>query len=383
MEFPVEKMCPRICSTGAQNTYSSDLIACVDWFQATLKNVQVLQDVFDIFGLEISSFALIERGLYGYRKQYRFGGIAIFFDPPDERMGVHIQMSGEGCRQYEMLTSRDWQYTFSLLLNFDISISRLDLALDDFKGFFTLEKVVSKLKRAHVTSKFKTARHFQEIRISDGSTAGQTVYFGDSSSRLQIRMYDKKQQMIAKRGECDKDFWLRTELQLRDERAHSAFEMIAFGQNVGFLASGILKNYISFRVPSSDSNKSRWDVCDWWHSFLGDVEKIKLTMKHPSSSIQRSYDWFKKQVSPTFYVLLEAFDYDFDLLFDFLLDGRSRITVKHEDMLQRFDYDDLMFLKKKIRSQVYSSVNENQYFLDKMKKKLNEKRKRLKKNNAR
>ena len=51
-----ENLRPRICNTGAQNTWSSGLIACVDWFQATFKNVTTLQDIFDILGLEISSF---------------------------------------------------------------------------------------------------------------------------------------------------------------------------------------------------------------------------------------------------------------------------------------------------------------------------------------
>lgn len=356
-----ENLRPRIRNTGAQNTWSSGLIACVDWLQATFKNVTTVQDIFDIFGLKISSFQLLERGLYGYRKHYRFGGIAVFFDPPSTDMGIHVQMSGEGCRQYERMTSRDWQYTFALLLNFDVSIARLDLALDDFEGFFTLQKVVSKLKRGHVVSKFKKARHFEEIAISDGSTAGQTVYFGDPSSRMQVRMYDKRAQMLSKRGQCEHDFWLRTELQLRDEHAEQAAQMIASGRPIGELASGILKNYISFRVPSSDTNKSRWKVCDWWEKYLGDVEKISLSLKHPSPSVERSYNWFKKQVSPTFYVLLEAFDYDFDLLIDFLLHGENKKSFKHDDMLERFSKDDSLILKSFKENIVSNSKKANKF----------------------
>lgn len=361
LQLENENLRPRTRNTGAQNTWSSGLIACVDWFQVTFKNVTTLQDIFDIFGLEISNFQLLERGLYGYQKHYRCGGIAVFFDGHSTDMGIHVQMSGEGCRQYERMTSRDWQYTFALLLNFDVAISRLDLALDDFQGFFTLQKVVSKLKRGHVTSKFKRARHFEEISISDGSTAGQTVYFGDSSSRMQVRMYDKRAQMISKRGQCDHDFWIRTELQLRDEHAEQAVNMIASGRPVGALASGVLKNYISFRVPSADKNKSRWKVCDWWDKYLGDVEKISLSLKHPSPSVERSYNWFKQQVSPTFYVLLEAFDYDFDLLIDFLLEGESKKSFKHEDMLERFSKDESVILDRLKSNVMHNSKKANKF----------------------
>lgn len=60
LQLEIENLRPRTRNTGAQNTRSSDLIACVDWLRATFKNVMTLQDIFDVFGLEISSFGLVD-----------------------------------------------------------------------------------------------------------------------------------------------------------------------------------------------------------------------------------------------------------------------------------------------------------------------------------
>jgi phage replication initiation protein len=334
-----KKLCmPPCTSRGAQNTSLPALRACVDWLQATLKNVHDVHDTIDILGLQRDAFKEFPTGKYGYKSHMRFGHIAIYYDGrPD--MGIHIEMSGQGCREFERYTKKDWSQFFALLLNFDVNFTRLDLAIDDFKGYFTIEQVIQKIKRGHISSRFKEARRHDSWKIATGENTGMTVYFGDSSSRLQVRFYDKFKERVSKGKEMQDGvtFWNRVECQLRKERAMSAAVILAHEHyNTGQLVMGILQNYIRFLVPGKDSNKSRWKTCKWWEDYLHGVEKLKLTQVAPDATIERSKSWFENQVSATFAMLLEAYDYDEDLILEFLRHGMMKMTDKHKDMIKRF-----------------------------------------------
>ena len=72
--------------------------------------------------------------------------------------------------------------------------------------------------------------------------------------------------------------WKRTEMQLRDDKAH-AFAMTFKDRplELGELAFGLLANNLRFVVPNrNESNKSRWKTCRFWERFLGAVEVLKL-----------------------------------------------------------------------------------------------------------
>lgn len=345
MSFTEEKtvMLP-YCNTGAQNTELVGLRACVDWLQVTFKNVEDYTEVIELIGLVPSDFTYFPTGNFGYKSHARFGHIEVYFDG-QPNMGVHLKISGQGCREYEEYNVFDWSTLLALMFNWDINISRLDVAIDDFEGYFKLDQVLSKVKRGHVTSKFKEARQHQRYSLSDGSTSGLTVYFGDPSSRIQVRMYDKKLQLESKGQVVKVDFWNRTEIQLRNERAENlaivlAHEHLTTGQAV----QGILSNYLNFRIPSkTDSkNKSRWKKCDWWLKFLDAVQPLSLTQVAPDATVQRSKDWIEKQVSPTLAMLYEAFDQDEKMLMTFVKEGLPRLKKKHENMISKFKADKKM-----------------------------------------
>lgn len=334
-----KKTCmPPCTSRGAQNTCETALIACVDWVSVTLKNVHDVHDVIDLLGLPRDNFCDFPTGKYGYRSHARFGHIAIYYDGRPN-MGIHVEISGQGCREFEQYTKKDWSQFFALLLNFDVNFTRLDLAIDDFRGYFTIEQVIQKVKRGHVASRFREARRHDSWKIATGENTGMTIYFGDASSRLQVRFYDKYRERISKGYEILEGitFWNRVECQLRQERATSAAVILAHEHyNTGQLVMGILQNYIRFLVPGEDTNKSRWKTCKWWEEFLHCVEKLKLTQVAPDATIERSRSWVERQVSPTLAMLYEAFDYDDELIWNFVKEGIPRMTDKHRDMIMRF-----------------------------------------------
>ncbi|MDK8252518.1 replication initiation factor domain-containing protein, partial [Enterococcus faecalis] len=82
--------------------------------------------------------------------------------------------------------------------------------------------------------------------------------------------------------------WKRTEMQLRDDKAH-AFAM-TFKERpleLGELAFGLLANNLRFVVPNrNESNKSRWKTCRFWERFLGAVEVLKLQVPKQQNSLE-------------------------------------------------------------------------------------------------
>jgi phage replication initiation protein len=315
------------------------LTACVDWLQVTFKTVQNPYDVIDLLSLEPGDFIFFENGKYGFPYHLRFGHIAIYYS--DELEFVHLEITGQGCREYEQYKVTDWSVFLGLILMLDVNITRLDLAIDDTKGYFSFRTIKSKIKTEQVRSKFKTAKVVEEFQLSDGSNLGTTCYFGSPQSMIQVRIYDKLKERLNKNKSVDSsiDKWIRTEIQLRDERAYIAAKVISESPDsmLGTHIQGILKRYMNFvDKDKNDSNRSRWPVSKFWEKFLGDVEELPLTMIAPEASIQKTKDWISNSVVASFETLLDANNYNVDLIIDMIQSGSLKRKKKHENMLARY-----------------------------------------------
>lgn len=347
---------PRIGNTGVINTIEEGLTASVDWFSCTFHTIHAYTDVCGILGLDISNFTLMENGLNGYRRTAVYGNISILFDPPENtvNMGCHVNLTGEGCREFEKNFNEhfNWSTFISICLNFDVKFTRIDIAIDDYVGYFTLQQVMSKVKKGHLTSRFSKARNFEEHLLSDGSTSGQTIYFG--KGEVMFRFYDKYQERINKGYSLDKDLklWNRYEIQLRGKRATEACKVLAYeAYDTGELAKGLFANYLTFRVPSkTDTNKARWEVCDWWRIFLGDCAKISLSQVPPTLSVQRTKNWLDFQVVSSLAMVYEALDQDPMVLRYFLALGKDKMDDKKLELINRFN--DSAFNKNNLKKEM-------------------------------
>lgn len=76
--------------------------------------------------------------------------------------------------------------------------------------------------------------------------------------------------------------------------------------------SGILRNYLMFRIPSPDTNKSRWPVALWWEYMLENMERIKLWVSpgEPYNFDNTEY-WFFKQYGQAVVVMDSLHDPNF------------------------------------------------------------------------
>ena len=154
-----------------------------------------------------------------------------------------------------------------------MNVTRLDLAYDDHVGLLDIHVIEELARDRCLTCKARKVRGIWSDDW-DEDLQGLTIEVGSRRSDVLIRFYDK----AAERGFDHSRHWIRCEIELHQERANCAVSEILKQEHVGRTASGILRNYCMFRVPSPDSNKSRWPVCLWWEYCLECMERIRLVI---------------------------------------------------------------------------------------------------------
>lgn len=252
-------------------------IILIDWFSFTVKNMSHKAMIYWL-GLGDIKFEELN-GHYGYRSGLFFGGMWILYDGRDD-MGICVEFSGQGCRQYETSGNR----SLETLVN-DVSkmenahITRLDIAFDDVDkngdGLLNVGKIERLARIDRYISKLGNKSGQWSGKHSDGcekSPLAYSVYFGSPQSHVRFRIYDKAME----RGGLDYH-WVRFEIQFRDEQAYNF--IVAQG-TIGFKFCGVINNYLRFITPNkNDTNRRRWSSPEWWTKFLSHTEKISVFTK--------------------------------------------------------------------------------------------------------
>ena len=234
-----------------------------DWLSFSAKKHDPYYIV-DILGLKEVPWQTI-KGARGYKDRLYFNCISIHFNGRED-MGVWCEMSGQGCRAFETLSSLEgdkWQALFSLIVEERMNITRLDVAYDDHSGVLDMDEIIQDTRKKEYVSK---SDYWEIVE----SSKGQTVQFGSPQSDTLIRIYDKARERNCPAGE----HWIRCELQLRRDRA------IAFanlGLSIGQSFCGVVINYLRFVDPDGfDSNKWRWPLKQYWGEFLSWASAIRI-----------------------------------------------------------------------------------------------------------
>ncbi|GFE57220.1 replication initiation factor domain-containing protein [Geobacter sp. AOG1] len=270
---------------GAQNTQPKpSMEVLIDWLSFTLPDQKALDEVLSLNGFSILERVKYQWGKFGYKAQRRCGNAVILSDGMSG-MGIHVEMTGQACREFEM-KSGQWHKLISKIFIVGGHFTRLDFAIDDREGHFSIAEAQDKMQRREVRSRFKKGQETTSYNFSDAREKdGKTLYFGSPKSAVQIRIYDKAvEQNVG-------GVWIRTEIQCRHERANTLANYILESDNIGSIISNVLKSYLNFIEPATDSNKARWPVSSWWNEFLGTVERLKLKFIDVRQSVMKVPEW--------------------------------------------------------------------------------------------
>lgn len=232
-------------------------------------------------GLDYSQFQMTY-GFYGYCDRLLFGGISVHYnlrsDPENEKTSVMLEMSGQGCRQYETSSNRGFMPLFCDVANGDLEIKRLDVSYDDVArkdscGLLNLSQIIRYTLHKRLVSKWSGGQVLDKFKINgnhEPMVHALTVQFGSRHSAIMLRIYDKAQE----RGGLDYH-WIRAEIEFKEDRAAGFISKLLDGKPIGELYAGVLCNYLRF-IRSDHSRRERCTTIGWWEKFLNGAERVKL-----------------------------------------------------------------------------------------------------------
>jgi phage replication initiation protein len=163
-----------------------------------------------IFGYGITTVR--PTGINFYDRSFELGDGYGFIGHGGQNDTILITINGTGCAQ----ASEGWQlrlYQF-LLLAVQPSITRVDLAHDDFNGtVFNCQSVLD----LYEAGKFTCYRKAPQISyvgdwFSSNDTKGRTIYIGSRGSDKYLRCYEKGKQLESQ----DKPNWFRCEVEFHN-----------------------------------------------------------------------------------------------------------------------------------------------------------------------
>lgn len=321
---------------------------CFDWFEFTT-HIDTVQSIIKLLGLESVEF-LETYGSNGYKHALMFEKIFIFYDGIDG-MGIHVRMSGQGCRNFEKYTSFDcnsndekWNKIIKYIVdNDDVKLTRLDVAYDDFNNLLELEEIVEDVNNRRFVTRFRS--NPQVIyEVDQDCNKSYTVNFGRKTSNTFLRFYDKLAERSTKNIVAeDCKHWVRAEFMFRNENANRFVQLLVEGKDIEELYFLVMNNYLRFVVPSaSDTNKWRWECAPHWYKFCNSVVSDKIGLYVAPSE---KYDDFKltnyvtEQAGAAIYTYIQKFSIN-DLI-EKVESKKFKLALKYRELLSD-DYDKMI-----------------------------------------
>lgn len=361
--------------TGSLTNKLPNLRILLDWLGFTVLDeevsvINVLEIFEDYLGIQKEAWSPGRRNYEGYQDSFVFENINIYFNG-SQNQGIHCDITGQGCRFIEILFQKlgvqeyNW-YNFirKLRVHDEVKFTRIDIACDDFFGYFTAEQLLEKLLKGEVKSKFKNWHPDGRYDFNGKIKNGLTLYFGSPQSRLQATIYEKNKQLGLDY------FWTRTELRFQHQRAEDIANAIIYNcnpnqdntQDVGIVFAGVLKEYLTFLEPSeTDSNKRRWKTSPFWENFLSGIKPIRFASCLPDRDITKIHNWWERQISKSLTMLTYAYhDNNPDWLRELFELGRSKLTEEDKRIIA--DYRRLVdspSVTKQLENDIFTQKNES------------------------
>ncbi|RHA25976.1 XRE family transcriptional regulator [Streptococcus mutans] len=307
-----------------------NLRGMIDYLRVTFKKVHYLNEfVIKYMHCTLKEFTQATTGLLSYNRVWRRGNIWLF-DYADKKVRgnyqVTMQLSGQGCREMELVLEKHGLTWYELLLDMsgrsDMQVTRLDIALDEmYQGYdkqseqIQLSDIMTKVYKDEVVlRKIRTWNHVGGGSLQKDNqvnSQGISLYFGSRQSNLYFNFYEKRYE-IAKREGIDVwealevfGIWNRYELRLSHGKAQSVVDEFLGGVDIAEIARGILTNEIA--VYDGINQYGAYKPDQKWQLLFGGTEPLQLTVKSEPYNINRTIKWLMTQVADT-YAMVDEID---------------------------------------------------------------------------
>lgn len=336
-----------LTNRGVVRTRDNDnelLRTLVDWLQITLKDVSPKMICDDLLRIPFNMMKEDNGGgTNGYHALYRFDNIRVMeASGQNVGNGYQVYMTGTGCRNYELIlqaNNETWFDLFQRILDFGANVPRMDLAVDDFKTYFYVGKLIKLAKSGRVVSRLRVGSETGGFTLQDGTKKGSTLYLGSHKSLVFFRFYEKNYEQAEKFGLDESERlpkWNRYEVVLRQEKAVLTVKQLVKQRSMQEVVMGIFKTSMRFvNVNPEDSNRRRWDTWEPWEWFLKDIKNVSLSVDPKEMTLEDFFGWLHVSIAPSLRVVYEidkmlGTDYLFSMI------ENAKLKKKHEEMIDRF-----------------------------------------------
>lgn len=268
--------------------------AILDWVRVRIPTNNAKKVIEMVLGMDVDIFTEIPSGKFGYTSRYECDSIQVLASMPGSDKGTLIELSGQGCRQFEyMLNEVDttWRDFFARCFLFDGVVRRVDLAINDYHEYLPIERMIEKMKAREYITRFKKNRYIDSDDIAKEQSAGKTIYWGSRSSMLHFCFYQKNYEQASKLKVSVDEIEIKNRYELRfgHEKSEKLISAYMEGRDLLNLAKSVLGQQLTF----VDKNKQGEIVSEWkdWQRFLGVIEKVDLSMKVEKPSFNRKLRW--------------------------------------------------------------------------------------------
>ena len=247
------------------NPYIS-MVYKVDWLALTISDtLDQNSEEFELLLLENLGYDLADfesiPGRYFYNSGLTLGGyVNVYYNSKEKEVHRNSSMSrnyvftGQGCTDLGQKINNDWVGLFEVLTKLGVKVTRIDLALDDYKAVLDFDKMEQKLKRGEYRSSKKSYNVIKEADVN-GDIIGYTIYIGSRSRSANgcyfLRCYDKYAQYKSKAQLPPEEAlksgkWQRYEISYTKKKAQKIVsKIVEDGQSALFTWKqlGILLNF--------------------------------------------------------------------------------------------------------------------------------------------
>lgn len=254
-----------------------------------------LRELLDILNIEDVGLTWESGGFYGYRKKIEFFDKAIIFQKDlaslihDQDKSLLVEIKGSGCR---LLDNNNVSYKelSSFIKRNGCTVTRFDLALDDYSGKFSVPFLYEETKKQNYTSPLKYIS-FRNDK-AENIDSGLSLTFGKTTSERQLQIYDKFLERESKDAidfdEIKSNYWLRFEMRFRGRYA-SLFHEFAMIETKEELAKFYFTNLITLLDFKEENNFSRENLykaksASWWEEFTEDYDHVENINRHKITS---------------------------------------------------------------------------------------------------
>lgn len=258
----------------------------IDFLTMTVHNIEpkkLLEILCKHSNVEFDKFNLSNRGsIPGYNKSYKFmDSNIITINWHDEFVGqaVCLNMTGRGC---QFIDNDFLKKINEDLKDFRHSVTRIDIAVDDFNGSLidndifskTIKEFMKDNSNVSTNTKVRSVKHYT---VADGmGNTADNIEFGNRGSSFMFRLYDKR----IEQKKLELAHWKRFEIQLRHNRAQKSYEMLLSGITLNEVFTSQM--YTCFKPLDEATNhwsfnsKSGRELASWYKSFLDKISKLYL-----------------------------------------------------------------------------------------------------------